>query len=73
MTMNAYFSKMKRLVDSLAITGKLVEHNDLVNYILSGLDSQDYESLVTALLARDESMNLDDLYTLLLSHEMRVE
>lgn len=73
MLMNTYFSKMKRLADSLAIAGKPVELNDVIAYILTGLDSQDYESLVTALLAQGENMSLDDLYALLLSHEMRIE
>lgn len=58
MNINAYFSKMKRLVDSLAIAGKLAEHNDLATYILTELDSQDYESLVNTLLARGETINL---------------
>ena len=37
--MTEYFSKMKRLTDNLAIVGKSVEHNDLVTYILTSLDS----------------------------------
>lgn len=73
MPMTAYFSKMKRLADSLAIVGKPVEHNDLITYILTGLDSQDYESLVTTLLAKGENMSLDELYAVLLSHEMRLD
>lgn len=39
MPMTAYFSKIKRLADNLAIIGKYVEHNDLVTYILTSLDS----------------------------------
>lgn len=73
MTMNAYFGKMKRLADTFAIASKPVECIDLVTYIFTGLESQEYELLVTSLLARGESMNLDDLYDLLLSHEMRIE
>ena len=73
MLMTAYFSKMKHLADSLAIVGKPVEHNDLITYILTGLDSQDYESLVTTLLAKGENMSLDELYAVLLSHEMRLD
>lgn len=59
MTMNTYFSKMECLDDSLAIAGKPFETNDLINYILACLDSQDFESLVTILLARSDNMNLD--------------
>ena len=61
MSMNAYFSKMKRLADCLAIARKPVELNDLITYILTGLDSQDYESLVTILLARSDTLSLDEL------------
>lgn len=63
---------MKRLVDTLAIAGKPIENANLVTYILTRLESQEYKSLVTSLLARGESMNLDDLYALLLSHRMRL-
>lgn len=58
MTMNTYFSKMKRLADSLAIAGNPIETNDLINYMLAGLASHDFESLVTSLLARSDNMNL---------------
>lgn len=71
--MHAYFSKMKLLADSVAIAGKPTEVNDLITFILTSLDSQDYESLVIALLARGENMSLDEIYALLLCHEMRVE
>lgn len=36
-SISAYFAKMKRLIDILAITRKLVEHANLVTYILTGL------------------------------------
>ena len=61
MTMSAYFAKMKRLANTLAIVGKPVEHGDLITYIVTGLESQEYESLVTSLLVRGENMSLDDL------------
>lgn len=69
----AYFTMMMRLAGTFAIAGKPVEHADLVTYILTGLQSQEYKSLVTSLLDRGESMSVDDLYALLLSHEMRIE
>lgn len=37
--MRAYFTKMKRLTDTLVITNKPVEHADIVTHILTGLDS----------------------------------
>lgn len=71
--MNAYFSKMKRLANSLAIVRKLVELNYLITYALTGLNSQDYKSLAIILVAKGENMALDDLCVMLLSHEMRIE
>lgn len=58
MTMSAYFAKLKRLVDTLAIVGKPIENANLVTYILTRLESQEYKSLVTSLLARGESLQI---------------
>lgn len=61
------------MADTLVITGKPIERVDLDTNILIGLESQEYESLIISSLARGESMDLDDLYALLLSHKMRIE
>lgn len=42
-------------------------------YVLTGLDSSDYESLVTSMLARGDKISLDEIYSLLLNQENRVE
>lgn len=47
MTMTAYFAKMKRLANILDIAGKPIGHANLVTYILTRLESQECESLVT--------------------------
>ena len=73
MSMIDYFAKMKRLSDSLALAGKPVELNDFLQHVLTGLDSSDYESLVTSVLARGDSIGMDEFYSLLLSHGNRVE
>ncbi|XP_052291664.1 uncharacterized protein LOC127900554 [Citrus sinensis] len=64
---------MKRISDSLALAGKLVEVNDFVQHVLTGLDSSDYESLVTTVSTKGDNINLDEFYSLLLSHENQVE
>ena len=48
-----YFAKIKRIADTLALAGKPVELNDFVMHVLTGLDSSDYESLITTILARE--------------------
>ena len=42
-------------------------------HVLTGLDSSDYESLTIAVLAREGTITLDDLYSLFLNHENRIE
>ena len=61
MTMSVYFAKMKRLANTLAIASKPVEHVDLITCILTELESQECESLVTSLLARGENMLLQHI------------
>lgn len=68
-----YFAKMKRLSASLALAGKPVELNDFIQDVLTSLDSSDYESLVTSVLARGDNIGLDEFYSFLLSHENIVE
>ena len=73
MSMVEYFTKIKRIADTLALAGKPVELNDFVMHVLNDLDSSDYESLITAVLAREGTITLDDLYSLLLNHKNRIE
>lgn len=73
MNMANYFAKIKSIADTLALAGKQVELNDFVMHVLTGLASSDYKSLVTAILAKGEKITLDGSYSLLLSHENRVE
>ena len=47
--------------------------NDFIQHVLTGLDSSDYESLVTRVLTRGDKICIDEFYSLLLSHENRVE
>lgn len=42
-------------------------------HVLTGLDFSNYESLVTAVLARGEKITIDELYSLLLNDENRIE
>ncbi|GAY48159.1 hypothetical protein CUMW_109660 [Citrus unshiu] len=69
-----HYSTVKGLLDKLTtLAGKPVELNDLIQYVLTGLDSSYYKSPVTSVLARGDKINLDEFYSLLLSHENRVE
>lgn len=64
---------MKKLVDNLILAGKDIELNNFVQHILTGLDSSYYESLVTNILARGDKISTEELYSLLLVHENKIE
>lgn len=67
----AYFTKMKGLVDEMAAAGKKLEDDDVVSYILNGLDS-DYNAFVSSIMSKEE-VTLSDLYAQLLAYEARLE
>ena len=67
-----YFTKMKGLADEMASAGRKLEDEELVSYILTGLDS-DFNSVVSAVVARVEPITVPELYTQLVSFEQRVE
>ncbi|KAH9686754.1 Disease resistance protein [Citrus sinensis] len=74
MSVSDYFNKMKKIADSLGIGGNPLASTDFIMHLLTGLD-ENYESLVTTILARLEkdSLIVEEVYSLMLSHETRVE
>lgn len=71
-TISEYFTKMKSLVDEMASAGKRLEDDELVSYILTGLDL-DYVLVVSAVAARVEPISVGELFTQLTSFEQRME
>lgn len=67
-----YFGKMKSLGDEFAASGKPLDNDDMVAYIVNGLD-EDYNSVVSALVTRVEPITVSDLYAQLLNFESRLE
>lgn len=67
-----YFTKMRSLGDEMAAAGKPLDDEEMTAYILNGLDI-DYESIVSAVLNRENPISLTDIYSQLLSFESRVE
>ncbi|WVZ57882.1 hypothetical protein U9M48_008217 [Paspalum notatum var. saurae] len=70
MTMAQYFSKMKGFADELASTGKVLEDEEIVSYILNGLDSE-YTPLVSSVMSRTDPISVNELYAQALSFESR--
>uniref|UniRef100_A0A0A9AYP2 Uncharacterized protein n=1 Tax=Arundo donax TaxID=35708 RepID=A0A0A9AYP2_ARUDO len=61
MTVAEYFGKMKTLGDEMAAAGRPLEDEEMVEYIITGLD-EDFSPLVSALCARVELVSVGELY-----------
>lgn len=72
MSVSDYYSKMKGYSDEMAAAGRRIDDEELVEHILTGLNPE-FESVVSALVARVEPVSLDELYSQLLSFETRME
>ncbi|XP_021321638.1 uncharacterized protein LOC110437500 [Sorghum bicolor] len=71
-SISEFFVKMKALVDEMASAGRKIEDEELVSYILMGLD-REYDPVVSAVAARVEPISVGELYTQLTSFEQRME
>jgi glutathionylspermidine synthase len=72
MTIFEYIAKMKSLANEMVSTRKALEDEELVSYIMAGLDF-DYNHIVSAMVARVKPISVGELYAQLLSFEARWE
>jgi hypothetical protein len=63
-----YFTKMKSLPDEMASAGKALEDEELVSYIMAGLNFN-FNPIMYAIVARVEPILVGELYAQLLSFE----
>ena len=63
---------MKALADEMVSAGRKIEDEELVSYILTGLD-REYDPVVSAVAAHVEPISVGELYTQLTSFEQRME
>lgn len=63
---------MKRLADEMAAARKALGDEEIVSYIIMGLD-EEYNPLVSAVLARSTPMSPNELYSQMLSYESHLE
>jgi hypothetical protein len=61
-TVIEYFGKMKALGDEMATSGRPLDKEELVEYIITGLDDE-YTPLVSALCVRKEPISVSELYS----------
>ncbi|WVZ49645.1 hypothetical protein U9M48_000985 [Paspalum notatum var. saurae] len=67
-----FVSKMRSLADEMASSGKPIEDDELISYILAGLDYV-YNPIVSALVTRTDPLTVGEVYSQLLSFEQRIE
>jgi hypothetical protein len=63
---------MQGLDNDMATVGKLLDDEDLVQYILVGLD-EDYDSVVNSVLARPQAISVGELLSQVQAFESRVD
>jgi hypothetical protein len=71
-TYSVYYAQMKGFTDEMAATSKRLEGEEVICYILDGLDFI-YNSFVEAFTAKTEPQTLNDMHSQLLTAEARVE
>jgi hypothetical protein len=67
-----YLAKMQGLANDMAAVEKALDDEDLVQYILSGLD-EDYDSVVNSVLAQTILITVSELAAQMISFEARVD
>lgn len=70
LSVSDYISKMKVLADEMTSAGKPLDDEELMSYILAGLDD-DWEPVVSSLIGRPDVVSFHELYSQLLSFESR--
>lgn len=73
MSISEYIAKMRSLADEMAAAGKPLDEEELVAYIINGLDSE-FDAAVEGLMAtaRIAPVSISHVYSQLLSYENRI-
>ncbi|XP_073362954.1 uncharacterized protein [Aegilops tauschii subsp. strangulata] len=67
----SYFATMRGYADELAAAGKAILDDELISYIIHGLDA-DYQPLISALDARVTPVTIDELFAMLSNFDQRM-
>jgi hypothetical protein len=65
-----FFRRIKGLANELAAAGAALRDDEIIAYLLAGLGS-DYDSFVTSMTTRSETITLDDVFAHLMAFEAR--
>jgi hypothetical protein len=69
MTAGTYYTKMKGFASELSTLGKPVEEDEMLGYLLHGLDKGEYNALITSIHG-NPSTTLDKFYEQLCSYDV---
>jgi hypothetical protein len=69
-TMADYYNKMKSHADDMVASGQPLGDEEFVAYILTDLDEEIYNSLVSSIVTRVEPISPTELYSQMLSFEL---
>jgi hypothetical protein len=72
LSVTEYLAKVQGLANDMAAAGKALDDEDLVQYILSGLDN-DYDSVVNSVLARPIPITVSEMAAQMILFEARVD
>ena len=72
MSMTEFFGKLKTVTDELAVAGSPVSSLDFLTHLISGL-GQPYYPVVVYIEANLAKMSINEAYSMLLTHEARLE
>jgi hypothetical protein len=67
-----YVSKAHTLADEMTLAAKKIDDEELISYILAGLDYE-YNPVVSSLVARPDVITIKEVYSQLLAYEQRVQ
>lgn len=62
----AYFNKMKTIGDEIASTGKPIDNDEMVSFLMNDLD-YDFNSIVSSVLGRSDPISINDLHAQVMS------
>ncbi|XP_021724287.1 uncharacterized protein LOC110691642 [Chenopodium quinoa] len=69
-TISEYMQAIKACVDQLATVGKPMDHEDVIEKILNGLDYESYKPVIDAVNGRDTAISFEELHEKLITREL---
>lgn len=71
-TVDEYVQGLTARFDQLALLGKIIDHEDQIDYVLQGLP-EDYKSIVDQTESRDTPPSITELHEKLINHEAKIQ